>query len=283
MWSQPNQPPATWDAIVQRAELRNGTVELSIDPAYHDRVGDATTHFWVRLIAVDQATGHWLVERPPAHSGRASIRPGMHLVGVMGEAAVRLGFSTRVLAVEKHRLNDEKTIAALRLASPTEVRSAQRRAFYRVAMDGKAQTAATVWPLLDRESARKAEAEVQKLHKAGEAPTPGGKRPRPQVGRPIPGYLHDISGNGVAVRFTDEADFEQLTLNDRYWIEFTLPDQAEPLAAVAQCMRREADEAGGGQAGLALRFLSDAHEKLITDAICRFAAAEQRRQLQLQR
>jgi|GEM_PF-1909819 len=267
--------PADWLSLVADTERRNGTVELCPDPDHYD------THFCqvnihkVRLLYLQDR--RWIIERPFSLKGQPAITRDMHLLGILGSGAHRWSFRTTVEAVVRFKLNDTQTVAALRLSAPTDVQSAQRRAFFRVHLLAANIPDVTCWPLLDLSSAIESEKADEHLHREGELPSP---RPLPPTtDQPFTAPLNDLSGNGVSILVDDE-HLKKLEQNPLLWLKLDLPDLSHPLMVVARYVRQQPDAVGRRVVGLTFQFRHNrSHESFINDQICRWAAAEQRRQL----
>jgi len=281
--------PTGWPETVSETERNNGVVSLRpIDP---DRVRQAKP-FRVRLLRLEGE--QWLVERPDVRRRRDDAHVGCCLAGVLREGSHRLAFRCELVSPEVVPLNDRQKVLAWRLSPPRQITCAQRRAYFRVDLCARPMPPATIWPLV--EGASVAEAETAQVHARrmgggngngnadgeGQAGTQG-SGVRPEVGRPIRCDWFDLSGNGVGL-IVDADDSVDLHPGERYWMELTLPEVQRPLGLVGELVR--VDEQEGERMRLGFKFIFEgraSHEELVTDTICRFAAAEQRRKLQRQR
>ncbi len=275
-----DNPPREWTQLVQTTEKRNGVMELRADPAHHDLPPEQRVSHRVRLIQV--RPDGWIVERPFSLKGEGTISPGMRLCGMLGVGAARWGFETEALEAIRHQLNAQASVPALRLAPPMNVRSAQRRAFFRVPMLAAEPARATVWPLLDIRSAVQAERANLFEHKAEGS---GQAMPvrSPDLGSPMDGRILDLSAGGLAVLVGTERQ-QEIEPHECFWIEMNLPGLGLPLRAVGRKVRCASETPESLTLAMAFTFTHHrAHETFVTDTLCRVAAGEQRRQLQRQR
>jgi c-di-GMP-binding flagellar brake protein YcgR len=274
---------AEWRDTVAATERRNGAVDLSVDDSR--LTVEQTKHrhdgtFRVRLIQI-RADGQWIVERPFVKDGSASLAKGMPITGVIGAGSRRWAFDARIASVELSRLNARARIPVLRLSVPERVRPFQRRAFFRVSTAGLDLDPATLWPLLELTSARAPQEASRNLHKTGDRKA-AAAAPAPRLGPAFQGKLNDVSGNGLSVRLKSDSK-RTVDKHDLFWVELRLPAIDHPLVLVARRVRvvRVDPELLVGMTFVLGEFPS--HEQFVSDAICRFAADEQRRQLQRQR
>lgn len=265
-----------WQTIAARTAARNGLVEIRPDLETEGAGNDAGS-VRVRLLHADDAG--WLVEEPGDH-GQRSIEPGMHVIGVINNGSQRLGFRSLVLARESCQLNAKRRLSALRLGEPTEVHSAQRRAFYRVATQGLQVPPVWLWGLTgDQADVRQAEPHIQRWARAGDDAEVDLDAIRPPVGPFLTGQLHDISGGGMAVML-DPRHIAPLKDISQLWLEFYIPTNSAPLAAAGKPVRLTKRSSVAILLGIAFSPAHrDAYLEFLTDTICEFAAEQQRRRL----
>ncbi len=274
--------PTEWYDIVARLERRNGVVELRID---NDRLNaEQAKHrydgaFRTRVLAIRD--GQWIVERPVMVEGSSSLARGVPVIAVIGANARRWAFDAAIGNVETFQLNAELRVPALRLSPPKRVRPFQRRAYFRVSMIGADLEPATLWPLLDPDSADAALEANRILHKTGNT-IPTVTAPLPELGPSFQASVIDLSGNGLAIQVRPHYK-PLLSEHELFWVELRLPGHKHPFVFAAKCVRAcEVDD--DVLVGLTCSLgVHRAHEQFIIDQICRFAADEQRRQLQRQR
>ena len=273
-----------WTALVDEADKRNGAVDLRIDPAWHELEDDRSAAYRVRLLRVDRRTAQWIVDRPFSLNGEVSLTIGLRLQGTIGTDSLRLGFKTEIVGVESFRLNDTQKVRAMRLAEPHSITSAQRRAYYRVPMLGQVGAGVTVWPVIDPTTIAGAELANQQAHQSGQATgAPGSAKSLPVVSWPVEAALVDLSAGGVALR-AERDQGQTLEDNALFWLELRLPKTANPVGVAARIVRLEREENGQWLAAMSFSFDNlPVHRKFVTEHLCRFSAAEQRRQLQRQR
>ena len=272
MASTNSTPPRAWFGLVKELEERNGT--LTIQAVDRSKPDAATPEHKVRLIRiVDNA---WILERPFAKSGELGFSPNRTLYGIVGTGPSRFGFNSTVINTETFQLNDASEIPVIRIESPRNIATVQRRAYYRVAAAALDLRPITAWPLNDINTARLAETANQHAHKH---PDIIADTIRPSLGMPIHGRIFDISGNGIAL-ITDAGNAPVFNDMTPIWLEFYLPENPIPFAVVARTIRVSPLGDSEIQVGLQYQFAHNpAHAQFITDNVCRFSAEQQRLQL----
>lgn len=264
--------PPDWPQIVADAERRNGTVELRIIQDDGGRSATARS----RLLRVD-ANGEWLMEKPFSAHG-PSFGRDMQVVGVVGSGSRRLGFHARVKDVELFQLNTEKRIPVLRLTSPTDIHSAQRRAYFRVSAVGADVPVVKLWTLADPASAVDAEQANQRAH---DGETTDARLPA--IGDLVTGSIFDISGNGMSLMI-EAKHLPTLNASMHFWAELRLPGDPQPIQCVLKRIRLNQEQHGPVLAAFTFDFSHNRpHQRFVTDLVCRFTTAQQRIQLQRQR
>ncbi len=280
--TSPDNHSSDWLSAVSYLERRNGVLELRVDPSRLTREQARHRHdgqYRVRLLRIDG--DRWLVERPFVKDGSASLAQGMPVQGIVGRGPQRWVFQSVIENVELCSLNTEMRVPALRLGPPSKVSTSQRRAYFRVSMAGLDLPPATLSPLLDLDSAKPAQDANRQLHKTGDM-RPAASAPSPLISGGFRGHVLDLSGNGLSVNLDGELA-ESVTEHEHFWVELKLPDQEHPLRFAAR-RTRVADHEEGMLIGLTCALGAfGVHEQFITDAICKFTADAQRRQLQRQR
>ena len=274
-------PPREWTQLAADTALRNGTIEIRIDPAYHDVVEERRGLLYrVRLLAIEN--DHWIIERPFSLQGKPSVQAGMKLIGILGTAASRWSFCTDARSAGLYQLNSESKVPVMHLTLPSHVQSAQRRAYYRVAMLGEQKARARVWPLLDVESARFAELANSTLHKSN-GRSDSTIAAHPTVGTGCEGWVLDFSAGGLAIGIDQDLRLP-LKQYETFWIEMSLPTLKWPLCTTARLVRTFDESSEMSRLAYEFSFEHNpTHEKFVLDTLCRVAAAEQRRQIQRSR
>lgn len=268
---------ADWQRIAERTAARNGSIEVRPDPQEHGACcweGDAAR---VRLLEADP--GGWLIEEP-GERGHRKLQAGMTILGVVNAGVQRVGFRARVLAKESARLNARQQVVALRLSRPTDIHSAQRRAYFRVATQDVNVPPVWLWSMPGRcDDFTAVEAAVQRAHRPGGDVELDLDRCRPPVGAFLVGKLHDISGSGLGV-VLDPRRIHVLQDVGRLWGELSLPESPAALAMAVRPVRLSKRSTTAVLLGLAFSDdHSPAYREFLADTICQFAAAQQRRRL----
>jgi len=275
-----------WHTVIQRLQDREGPVELAVDPTWHpDQPQGTRGGHRVRLLAIEPE-GDWLVERPYVLDGSGTLEPGMHVVGVAADGQTRMQFNTTVRRIERFQLNADKRIPALRLAPPDQIRSAQRRQFFRVRTAAADLPPIRIAPVLDLPSVIPAERacfQALRDHATGRASTASDESPKPAIGRLLRVRMVDVSGNGLAIQ-VGTALKDLFTRCPYFWLEVDLPELPQPIRLTAAVARVDQSPADTLRIGLAFHFQHHpAYRQFVTDHFCRFTAELQRRQRQRQR
>jgi hypothetical protein len=279
-----------WEELLQQLELRNGLIELSlINPGAVEpqkatvRAVDAGAFeatrapVWrVRTLKLEE--GAIVIEKPWSLQQATSIPIGEPLEGLIIEGCNRWSFRTRVTEQMLFHLNESKRIPALRLTWPTDVRSAQRRNFFRVDTGAADVPRILVHELLDVESSVSMQQRNRTAHKGLPLPTNPGTEPA--LGRSFEATMLDVSGGGlrVAAPLSAQPIFEAWSM---LWLKLTLPGVPLPVFTVAKIAHWRVDPPQRILVGLTFSFDHEPnHGRFIADLVCHFAANMQRMQLQ---
>ena len=284
------RPLRQWEQLVEELEAHNGSVELGLPGAFEadiaaaaDPATDETEipKSWrVRLLATHN--DQWIVERPPIvgrHTG--GLIPGVTLIGVIVKKSKRWSFRTSILRSELFELNAHNRVPALRLSPPRDIGSDQRRHFYRVSTIGAGVPPVNIWPLLDPASCIVAEDATQLRH-LNEALMAGLDQPAPpQLGDGFVGNLVDISAGGVALSVSHNYA-KVFDKHHLFWLELMLATNVHPLVLAGEPVHVRHDRVTA-TLNIGMSFYHEHNEgyrRFIQENICRYAAWEQRRQLQ---
>jgi len=282
--------PTAWESAVARCAERNGVIELSFDPpagaASHESAApeaEAEARRSERVRLLDRQEGHWIVDRPIGWQCGRQFAPGARLVGLLHSDRHRFRFRTRVLDVSRFRLNERRWISALRLVEPTDVALAQRRRFVRVETLDRDLPPARLWPLLDVASVVAFEDAIRAVHQGQRKQVRVDALRPPRLGRQLTAAVRDISGNGVGL-IVEAGAAPVLRDHERFFLELILPDLSYLLLATGRRVRLEPVSPERLLAAFSFDFEHNPpHEPFINDAICHFAAEQQRRMLKRQR
>jgi len=277
-----------WQALLDDYPARQGTVSLAINPERHPEAENGPqSPFRVRLLTID-ADGDWLVERPYVRDGGKALGSAVHVIGTVAQGETRLQFDSRVIEQTFFQLNPEQRVPALRLSQPRRIRSAQRRAYFRVRTVGAELPPVRIAPILELKSVIPAErACFQALRRpAGSEASAVALRDHadePRIGRMLNVKMLDVSGNGLAIQ-TRAALKDLFTRCPYFWLAVALPHLPEPIRLTATVARIDQKPADTLRIGLAFHFQHHpAYRRFVTDQFCHFAAEQQRLQLQRQR
>ncbi|MCX5661132.1 MAG: PilZ domain-containing protein [Planctomycetota bacterium] len=288
--------------VLEALFRRNGAVDVAgLPPAGDPREAPA---FRVRLL---QYSAEGLtIERPQQSDASRYIFQGATVEVLAINGNERWLFRTRVLASRPYALNDSTRVVALDLAPPENVRTGQRREFFRVSVAGAGLKPVLLAPM----PAQPGNADV-----AGEGPlgqiggalgikpaekpaTPTSPAARPlklDAATPIDGpanvcpiafpvqpfhaKLLNLSGGGMGVETPQRIGpiARQIIY---YRCQIRLPNVDQIIETAAEMRFVEEREGGTYYLGLHFDFLNPAHKRQCVDAICKFCAWHQRQQLQ---
>ncbi|MFW6060131.1 MAG: flagellar brake protein [Phycisphaeraceae bacterium] len=256
-----------WQDMLADLAARNGSVELTPltgatgDPSAEagEQAGaivSAAAPCRSRLLAVGE-DGSLLVELPQTPEKAAALREAAEMEVLLASAGQRWVGRCRVLRAVRHQLNRRTTVVALRLGKAAQVRSAQRRRFYRVSTAGLAMEPLWLWPRTDA------------------------NEPRPPA---VKARLVNLSGSGMGLRL----EHPHTTAGDAwhgqvYHCRLCLPGEDEPVTVDAQVVHVEPADHDTLQLGLAFAFAGDAEQRRVQDQIVRFTTELERQRLRRQR
>ncbi len=283
-----DQHKSEWQRMIDELAAHNGTLEIGLPCAFEpmgpdghdqDSLDDIPKSWRVRLLSL--SGDQWIVERPPIAGRRTGgLITGATLIGNISQKQRKWSFRTSILRTQLFELNARNRVPALRLSPPRDVGSAQRRSFYRVSTVGAQLPAVNIWPLLDAQTCLAAEDRMQLVHLDPEA-SPNAPLQQPDLGDGFVGSLVDISAGGAAlsVEATHAPAFEQHKL---FWMELLLPTNDYPLLVAADPVHVHHDRVKKVlQIGMEFKHdHNQTYRRFVQENICRYAAWEQRRQLQ---
>ena len=262
-----------WLEMLRELADRNGSVELTPidDSGEGDQAGataaptggpDQTatqappqTHTCrARLLEVgrDQKL---LVEMPPRPGAAQALRRAAAVHVLVMNHGQRWTGRSPVLGTQRYQLNERNHVLALQLGGTTDVRSAQRRRFYR------ANTAAIEMP-----NVLLAAVDDQLAKEIG----------------PLEARMLNISGGGLGLRL-EGREVRQVLTGQVYCCRFQLPGDQEGMVVNARIVHAEPTRDRALYLGMSFEFADDAHRQRVQDRIIRFTTRLEREQLQRQR
>ena len=249
-------PQAWHDALRSQCE-QNGTVEITLLSAL-SAVG-VRTSCRVRLLAVGP-DGALEVEQPTLTDDLVGdYAPGTPIQVLVVDKNHRWEGVCALIEATQHQLNETKTVAALRLGPATEVRSAQRRAFFRVNTSG-----------IPIEIAMSSLAGSQSVGDMGSAS--------------LDVLLQNISGGGIGVLVPLSAHTIQSLRQRLYWhCSISLPSIDEPIELKARLVHVHPITVDTALLGLEFEGNPDEMASKAQDQIVRFNTWVQREQLRRRR
>lgn len=240
---------ASLEEIVAFLRDRQPTVEIrpfSDDPDF------VAPTFRTRVLSAGD--GGIVVQRPAQAEAAGCFHPRtvVSVLALDGEGR-RWELISKVRRSMRVKLNDTADTAALMLDYPSELRSGQRRSFYRVATRSSEMDSIQLLP-----------------HEES-----------PEV-KAFSAALLNISGGGVGVIAPVEMR-EQLARTRYYVCRMTLPVLGFPMMIPVCIVHREILEDGQTYLGMSFDFDDDRSDReRIVDEVCRFATHLQREQLRKQ-
>lgn len=243
--------------IVEHLREQQATVELK---PYSDDPSFVAPTFRTRVI--NAGDNGMVLQRPLQAEAAGCFHPrAIVSVLVIDAEGQRWELISRVQRSMKVKLNEKSDTPALLLNFPHELRSGQRRSFYRVATRASELDSILLVPQ-DCE------------HRDGV--------PEKQQVKSFNAALLNISGGGAGVLAPPEMR-EQLSRTRYYTCRITLPVLGFPMMIPICIVHREILEDGQTYLGLAFDFDDDRGDRdRIVDEVCRFATHLQRDQLRKQ-
>lgn len=265
--------PNVWPEIVARKVERDGWVELCPVLA-EDETGPAPA-YRARVLWVDDDASMG-VERPPFLGVNRALRVGRPVQVRLTEDGTRLRAESRIAEVRAHQLNARTELIALALDPPTDIRSDQRRAFYRVSTQGLEFAPIEFAPVL--EGTKRAMTAEQPLS------DDDADAAAAMNCRAVEGTLMNISGGGLGVSVPATRELlDTLPPSRCYTAELRLPDGQPPLPLTLRLVHVQMHQAGRVYFGMRLEEPDPARREKIEERLVRFATDIERRQLRRQR
>lgn len=253
-----------WEQILHELATRNEAVELTPLSETTDEPGDEAASsrarsYRSRVLAAGK-DGSLLVELPTAPQDAASaLKAAPAVEVVVTRAGQRWAGECPALGPIRHQLNGQTTVIALRLGEAVQVRSAQRREFYRVTTSGLRMDPLWLRPQVAFDD--------------------------PKQSLPLArAHLVNLSGSGLGVRL----EHPELTANtvqhgQMFRCRFQLPGEPDPVTVSARVVQIEPAEQQMVYLGMELVFADDAEQRRVQDQLVRFATEVERHRLRRQR
>lgn len=273
-----------WRRCLHQIFERNGSLEIAIARYYGE--DDRGQHLIWRVRLLDLSETDVIVEQPMTLGQLIRVDKGVEMVAIIAIGQNRWMFPTTNLGPFEHRLNDSKTVPAMRLVLPNQVERCQRRNFYRVETAALILPKVEVWPLLDPKSVVIAELanELQSEMPATDNPHAGEKfladDVMPEIGPKFSASLVNIGGGGVGLNVEpDQSSF--LGSHKMFWIRISLPPELEtPIYATGKLVHTHLESNHSVYAGMSFDFsFNPSHQRFVADQICKYIAVQQRSQL----
>jgi hypothetical protein len=278
-----------WRRCLKQVCERNGTLEIAVTRSYEAGESNGRHLVWrVRLVNV--AEQEILVEQPTTLGQVIQLTPGIELIAILAVGQNRWMFTTTNLGLTSHRLENGKTITALRLTMPKSVERCQRRSFLRMETAALNLPEVEMWPLLDAKSVlpaeRANELQFQADRDGTSRDTGADGAPAdedaimPDVGPKFTATLMNIGGGGLGLRIRPH-DAQVIGHHKLFWLRFSLPPElSTPVCATGKIAHTHVDSTQHTYAGLAFDFsFNPEHQHFVVEQICRYIAIQQQAQL----
>lgn len=243
--SKSNTPDGAWRSAVTRLSDQNGAIEIVPQTADGRRLPIVRA----RLLGVSAQDGAMVVEKPDQPQAQA-LQAGVEAELVVCQGALRFKARSRVLEVARFQLNPTTKVTAVKLGSPTDIESAQRRACFRLDTAAiQTQPVRLRHPSWDEDQ------------------------------EPVTGWLLDISDRGLGVGVAMELEEAQPMAGCLFQITVRLPGEAETLGMPGRVVRVVPGPVDGVVLGVQFEFESVGAQRRAENTVQRFSAAQQRKQL----
>lgn len=206
------------------------------------------------LLAIED--GALVLERPRQAVMDQRLLGGSVVSVAATDKHSRWEFTSTVLETVSYELNGRTALPAVKLSMPSEVRSAQRRDFFRVSVVGANLKPVRMQALVD------------------DSELPGSDV--------FEATVLNVGGGGLGVQLEHKPGFD-LSQFAYYRCVFELPTYSTPLELKAQLVHLETGPTGKSYLGLSFEFASKGVQETVADVICRFCAWHQRQQIQRER
>lgn len=266
-------PQNVWSEIVTRKVERDGWVELCPELAQDDP-GPAPA-YRARVLWVD-ADRNMGVERPPFVGVDRQLCVGRKIHVRLSEGGTRLRAGSRIAKVRSHQLNARTRLIALALDPPSEIRSDQRREFYRVSTQSIELGPIEFSPVRDFPTQRLATEQPLGDENTGAAAALNC--------RLVKGTLVNISGGGVGVSVpATRGLLDTLPPSRCYTAELPLPDGKPPLRLTLRLVHMKLHQPGRVYFGMQIEEPDANRRAESEERLVRFATTLERQQLRRQR
>ncbi len=269
--------------ILEALQRRNGPVEVLGIPSDGDERGAA----WYRVRLLEFSPAGLVIERPQISEESRYIQPDSFVRVSVADGLERWQFLAHVEKVILHPLNATTRVPALKLSAPMEIRTGQRREFFRVLTAAAGLRPVLLTPLPAQPEVQPAISTGGSSPSSDTLPFPGPPTPPAQPApaplnfppQPFRASLLNIAGGGLGA----EAPLRlasQICLVTFYRCRLELPTCPDPLELGASVKHIDLMDNGAYYLGLSFECLNAVEHRQCIDAICRFSAWFQRRQLQ---
>lgn len=258
--------------MIARLAERNTAVDLS--PKLPDGVTGPPSSYRGRLLWVEEHGGLG-VERPVQPRAAGELPAGQAVELLLAEETTRLRADTRIVAVRPHRLNAETTIVALRLEPPHDIRSDQRREFYRASTLAVGLDPVLFEPIRHGASALPGGSPLSDASETAAADL-GAKR--------VEGLVINVSGGGLGVSVpASRRLLDSLPPSRCYTTDLALPDGEPPVRLTLKLVHVQPIEGGRVFFGMQIEEPDPGLRSEIEDRLVRFATSLERRELRRKR
>lgn len=251
----PDSATVQWRDVTSHILERNGAITLNPMSVENDAFSDEFS-YGSRLL--DMTAKHLVVEVPNSVQGRQHFEPEARVHVTMVYKTMRVELTCKVKGRIKHKINSNVEVIAYELSHPTQIRSAQRRAFFRASVSAM-PIAPIIFTPMD--------------------PAFG----HPVYDKSINANLINISGGGMGL-IIHKNDVEKIIGIKQFECELELPQDEGKLKLILLCQVMHTTTGRRGDVYTGIQFImDDATEKKETvDMLVKYTTWVQREHLKHQ-
>ncbi len=260
----PDVASTAWQVAFEAIAKRNTAVSIAnadaIDQADSE---DDVTYFRVRMLAFDEAG--FVIERPlpgGEHDTSEVVADDTQIVMTAVDNDQRWDVRTQVIGRQRFSLNEQLSVAALRLAWPTDVDKVQRREFFRVPTTGMELSHVELQP---------AGLDISMSVTGND-----------ETGSSFNAQVVDLSGGGMGMIAPQDTKNVVYHIS-RYRCTFQLPTSDGPLKLDARVAHVVARDDKQFEIGLQFEYADEVERRRSVEQIVAFSTWVQRQQLRQQR
>lgn len=257
-----------WRPILEAMSLRNGGVEVTGMGAAAE--GVVPPSYRVRLLAFND--NGLIIERPSQAEAGKHLAQGARARILLVQGDQRWELWTTVTHYSAFTLNGNARVMAVHLTQPNDVRTGQRRSFFRASTVGARMEPVVLTPM--------PAAEVEAGATAGLSDQATAQQQAMAVGpQSFKGKLINLGGGGIGVEAPQRAAAVVKAIS-RFQCRITLAAGEEPVEVIARIVHLQPLEGGTHYLGMCFEFADRMQKQRVTGRIQKFTAGLERQQLQ---